>query len=76
MSESPKKPKAAPKDFFTRSGIPVQETYRPEDSAAFSSELGEPGQFPFTRGVQKGHVSRTYLDHASVRGVWHAGRIE
>jgi methylmalonyl-CoA mutase, N-terminal domain len=54
MSESPKSPKpASPKEFFTRSGIPVKETYRPEDSLTTAAELGEPGQYPFTRGVQK-----------------------
>ncbi|MDR3606607.1 MAG: methylmalonyl-CoA mutase family protein [Oligoflexia bacterium] len=44
-------------DFYTRSGIPVKETYRPEDLPVPPSEmpeyLGEPGKFPFTRGVQK-----------------------
>jgi methylmalonyl-CoA mutase N-terminal domain/subunit len=48
-----------PKTFATRSGIPVKETYWPEDSQATKSsssakaELGEPSKFPFTRGVQK-----------------------
>ncbi len=39
-------------EFETRSGIPVHETYwSPEDS--LREKLGEPGKFPFTRGVQK-----------------------
>jgi methylmalonyl-CoA mutase, N-terminal domain len=48
-----------PKTFATRSGIPVKETYWPEDSqstkgsSAAKTELGEPSKFPFTRGVQK-----------------------
>ncbi len=40
-------------EFFTRSGIPVQEIYGPADVHSSSSQLGEPGQFPYTRGVQK-----------------------
>jgi len=41
------------KNFETRSGVPAKETYGPEDSSATRESLGEPGQFPFTRGVQK-----------------------
>jgi methylmalonyl-CoA mutase, N-terminal domain len=41
------------KNFQTRSGIPVKETYGPEDAAATRENLGEPGKYPFTRGVQK-----------------------
>ncbi|MGZ3709772.1 MAG: methylmalonyl-CoA mutase family protein, partial [Bdellovibrionota bacterium] len=38
----------------TRSGIPVSETYWPDDAPEATREgLGEPGKFPFTRGVQK-----------------------
>jgi methylmalonyl-CoA mutase N-terminal domain/subunit len=44
-------------EFFTRSGIPIQQTYHPGDLPALPDDmpdyLGEPGQFPFTRGVQK-----------------------
>jgi methylmalonyl-CoA mutase N-terminal domain/subunit len=43
-----------------RSGIPLRETYWPDESTQFlqtaesaRAHLGEPGQFPFTRGVQK-----------------------
>jgi methylmalonyl-CoA mutase N-terminal domain/subunit len=37
----------------TPSGIPVKEVYRPEDVAEFDYEhdLGDPGDYPFTRGV-------------------------
>jgi methylmalonyl-CoA mutase N-terminal domain/subunit len=55
MSDSKKEPKPAP-SFATRSGIPVNETYWPSDPAQAQAEkarLGEPGKFPFTRGVQK-----------------------
>ncbi|MEO8193997.1 MAG: methylmalonyl-CoA mutase family protein [Gemmatimonadales bacterium] len=35
------------------SGIPVKPVYKPADAAIdYNSELGDPGQWPFTRGVQ------------------------
>lgn len=37
------------KFFETRSGIPVDQLYRSYEGPA----IGEPGQYPFTRGVQK-----------------------
>ena len=43
------------KDIFTVSGIPTKGVYRPEDVAGldqgYGERLGEPGRFPFTRGV-------------------------
>jgi methylmalonyl-CoA mutase N-terminal domain/subunit len=44
MSESPK----------TSSGIPVEIVYRAEDIAGFdtAATVGEPGAYPFTRGIQ------------------------
>lgn len=37
----------------TSSGIPVEIVYRPRDAAVdYEMDLGDPGQFPFTRGVQ------------------------
>jgi methylmalonyl-CoA mutase N-terminal domain/subunit len=37
----------------TPSGIPVKAVYRPGDAELdYSGDLGEPGSFPFTRGVQ------------------------
>ena len=41
------------RESVTRSGIQVKEVYWPEDSKASRSELGEPGHYPFVRGVQK-----------------------
>jgi methylmalonyl-CoA mutase N-terminal domain/subunit len=41
------------KEFQTRSGISVKDVYWPENASASRETLGEPGQFPFTRGVQK-----------------------
>ena len=35
------------------SGIPVKEAYAPADAAVdYNKDLGDPGEFPFTRGVQ------------------------
>ena len=41
--------------FLTSSNIPINELYTPEDLADFDHirDLGYPGKYPFTRGVQK-----------------------
>ena len=41
-------------EFLTSSGIPVRDLYTPADIAELDEErdLGRPGTFPFTRGVQ------------------------
>lgn len=41
--------------FLTSSDIPINELYTPEDLSGFdySQDLGYPGKYPFTRGVQK-----------------------
>src|SRR3990167_9450176 len=41
--------------YFTRSGIPIEPVYKPEHTADFnpSEKLGEPGEYPFTRGIYK-----------------------
>jgi methylmalonyl-CoA mutase N-terminal domain/subunit len=37
----------------TPSGLPVEPVYRPNDAAVdYAADLGDPGSFPFTRGVQ------------------------
>ncbi len=42
------------KSFVTRSKIPVKEVYGPEDLPTdLAGRLAIPGQYPFTRGVQK-----------------------
>jgi len=48
MSEKPRK------DVATTSGIPVEPVYRPDNLTGFdpARDLGEPGAFPFTRGIQ------------------------
>src|SRR6267142_2017915 len=42
------------KNFVTSSGIEIKRAYDPEDlkGADFVNEVGFPGEFPFTRGVQ------------------------
>lgn len=51
--EPAKKKSPAPTEFVSPSGIPIAPVYRPaEPDASYATQLGEPGQFPFTRGVQ------------------------
>ena len=45
MSKNPKKEIGSP------SGLPIAPVYRDSD-IDYARDLGEPGQFPFTRGVQ------------------------
>ena len=53
--EKPERPESREKkvEFRTLSGLPVERLYTPEDLAATSpeSDIGYPGEFPFTRGV-------------------------
>lgn len=40
-------------DFATVSGVPVERLYTPDDAEVdYDRDLGFPGEFPFTRGVQ------------------------
>jgi methylmalonyl-CoA mutase N-terminal domain/subunit len=40
-------------DRLSPSGIPLKEAYRPSDSPVdYTSDLNDPGSWPFTRGVQ------------------------
>jgi methylmalonyl-CoA mutase, N-terminal domain len=41
------------KEFTTLSGVPIDRLYTPADLSGFdySQELGDPGEFPFTRGI-------------------------
>ena len=41
-------------EFKTDADIPIDPLYIPDDSLNYKSELGFPGEFPFTRGVQPG----------------------
>src|SRR5437879_6107621 len=46
-------PKEKPeKTFSTMSGIPLQHVYKPSDVRAYE-EIGDPGQYPYTRGVHE-----------------------
>jgi methylmalonyl-CoA mutase N-terminal domain/subunit len=41
------------RSFWTTSGIPVERIYTPDDASAdYDTDLGFPGEYPFTRGVQ------------------------
>ena len=67
--------KAEPGDKTTPSGIPVKAVYRPEDAELdYTSELGDPGEWPYTRGVQptmyRGRLwtMRQYAGFGSARG--------
>ena len=40
-----------PDDLFTPSGLPVAPVYRPT-ARDYDTELGDPGVYPYTRGVQ------------------------
>jgi methylmalonyl-CoA mutase N-terminal domain/subunit len=40
-------------DRNSPSGVPIRPVYRPEDGELnYAADLGDPGQFPFTRGIQ------------------------
>ncbi len=48
-----KSAKPADSERLSPSGIPIAPVYRPAQAdASYAEQLGEPGQFPFTRGVQ------------------------
>ncbi len=48
------------KERQSPSGIPIREVYRPEDLADldYRRDLGDPGEYPFTRGVYPGMYRR------------------
>jgi methylmalonyl-CoA mutase, N-terminal domain len=49
----PSKPAKPVEERLSPSGIPVAPVYRPTSpDEAYPEQLGDPGQFPFTRGVQ------------------------
>ena len=65
--------------FLTTSGIEIDDVYTPDDRQAFDydQELGYPGEFPFTRGVQptmyRGRIwtMRQYSGFASAEATNH-----
>ena len=43
----------ADEERLSPSGVPIEPVYRPQDGVAdYDAELGDPGAFPYTRGVQ------------------------
>jgi methylmalonyl-CoA mutase N-terminal domain/subunit len=48
-------PRPEAKDFTTVSGRAIEPLYRPEDVSglAYDRDLGDPGRFPFTRGIHE-----------------------
>jgi len=50
------------KEFTNASGIPIQRVYTPADSSIdYLSDLGFPGEYPYTRGVQStGYRAQTW----------------
>ena len=61
--EKPKRPK-------TWSGIEVKETYGPEDlsSINYKKDIGDPGEFPYTRGIHKDMFRGRYWTRREVTG--------
>jgi methylmalonyl-CoA mutase N-terminal domain/subunit len=59
LEEKPAATEARPQDrkgtFTTISGRPIAPLYRPEDAAGtdYARDLGDPGQFPYTRGIHE-----------------------
>ena len=59
LEDKPAAPEARPRDrkgtFTTISGRPIAPLYRPEDAAGtdYARDLGDPGQFPYTRGIHE-----------------------
>ena len=55
-------------EFSTISGLPTEPLYSPANTPLdYERDLGDPGQYPYTRGVSRQHVSRTAVDDAPVR---------
>lgn len=53
LSDSKGRAAGAAAERLSPSGIPVQVVYGPEDARLdYGSELGDPGRYPYTRGVQ------------------------
>ena len=61
--------------FTSISGEEVDLMYTPEDVAEldYERDLGYPGEFPYTRGVQAQHVPGPAVDDAAVLGIRHGG---
>ena len=61
--------------FETTSGITVERLYTPADAELeYETDVGYPGEFPFTRGIQPTMYRGRFLDHAAVRRLRYGGR--
>ena len=69
-------PPAADPRFTTISGRAIEPVYRPADVAGvdYDRDLGDPGQYPFTRGIHETMYRGKALDDAAVRRLRHAPR--
>ncbi len=55
MQTTSQDPYQGERDFRTISGIPIEESYGPQSRAGADEarDLGEPGQYPYTRGIHR-----------------------
>ena len=62
-------------EFTTISELPVKRVYWPWDADGFDlqTDLGIPGNYPFTRGVQPNMYRGRFLDHAAIRRIRERG---
>ena len=69
--------KAAAK-FPMRQSIPEQGLYTPLDikDTDYAEDIGFPGVYPYTRGVQPTMYRRAFLDDAYVRRFLHGGGVQ
>jgi methylmalonyl-CoA mutase N-terminal domain/subunit len=60
-----------PQSTRTWSGYEVQETYTPEDRshADYRKDVGDPGEFPFTRGIHRDMFRGRYWTRREVVGI-------
>jgi len=65
----------APFPEGTWSGIPLKTMYRPDDAASISYEqdLGDPGSFPYARGIHADMYRKHLWTHREICGFGHAG---
>jgi methylmalonyl-CoA mutase, N-terminal domain len=66
---SPGEPQAEAKSFHSNSGIPVKEIYGPADIQGlnYGKDLGDAGQYPFTRGKHQGMFrNRRWIERVEV----------
>jgi methylmalonyl-CoA mutase N-terminal domain/subunit len=59
-----------PKRLGTWSGLPVKETYTPQDATQvdYQAEIGDPGEYPYTRGIHADMYRGKYWTRREVCG--------